>query len=112
MEEYAEPVVVEGAEAVAAAFHLLHAQVQPFGRPVGGAGVVVGEDLGAPRGERLAQGAELGHLVGGAAGDGLVDERGGVGGGLGQVDVAHGLLASQAPTSSSSGSPTRRPSSM
>ena len=89
VEEDAEPVVLEGLEAVTAALHLLHAQVQPFGRSVGRAGVVVGEDLGPPRSQGLAQRADLGHVVGQAADDGLVQQQRGVGRGVGQVHVAH-----------------------
>ena len=54
-EEDAEPVVVESFEASAAAFHVFDEEVEALGRAVRCAGVVVGEDLGAPAGERLAE---------------------------------------------------------
>ena len=80
-----------------AAFDLLDAQVQAFGRPVRCAGGVAGEDLGAPRGEGAAQGADLFDLVLGAAGDDLVEEHGGGVGIAGEVDVAHRLFGQPRP---------------
>ena len=53
VEQDAEAVVVEGAEAVAASLDLLDAQVQALGGAVAGAGVVVGQDLAPPRLEGL-----------------------------------------------------------
>ena len=47
MEEAAEPVVVEPSEFVAGPFDLFDAQIQSFGGSVGGAGVVMVEDLAA-----------------------------------------------------------------
>ncbi len=40
----------------------------------------------------FSEGADLLHLVGSAAGDGLVDQGGGIGGVVGQVDVSNRLL--------------------
>ncbi len=74
---------------MAAALDLLDAQVQSFGRAVAGVGVVVGEDLGSPRSQRVAQRADLGHVVVRAGGDGLVDQDLGVVAVRRQVDVAH-----------------------
>lgn len=51
--------MLEVGEAVAAALDLLHEDVEAFGRTVAGPGVMVGEDLGASRGERLAEGRDL-----------------------------------------------------
>ena len=82
---------------MAASFDLLDAQVEALGRPVGSAGVVVGEDLGAPRSEGLAERADLGDVVAGAPGDRLVEQRGGVGWGLGEVDVTNGFLSVNRP---------------
>lgn len=56
MEEADEPVVVEPAEPVAGQFDLLDDQVQGFGGPVGCAGEVVVEDLGALSGEGASEG--------------------------------------------------------
>jgi hypothetical protein len=84
--------VLESAEAVAAAFHLLDAQVEAFGRTVGSAGGVVSEDLGSPRGEGAAEGADLFDVVFGASNDGFVDEQRRLLGIVGEVDVAHGFL--------------------
>jgi hypothetical protein len=58
---------------------------------------VVGEDLGAPRGEGLAERADLGDLVGGTAGDGLVEEGGCLGGVVGEVDATDGLFSVNRP---------------
>ncbi len=41
MEEHSQSVVLEGAEAVTAPLHLLHAEVEALGRPVRGAGAMV-----------------------------------------------------------------------
>jgi hypothetical protein len=68
--------VLEPAEAVTAALHLLDAQVQAFGGSVAGAGLVVLEDLCSPRRERVAERLDLCDVVLGAAGDGLVDQHG------------------------------------
>ena len=54
VEQHPQPVVLEGAEAMAAPLDLLHEQVQPFGRAVGGTGVVMGQDLGAPSSQGVA----------------------------------------------------------
>src|SRR5215207_6913162 len=107
VKQHAEPVVVEGAEAVPAALDLLDAQVQAFGRPVRGSGVVVGEDLAAPRLERLAERADLSDLVGEATNDRFVQQRRGVRGVSARYTSRTLSLASQAPTVSSLGSPTR-----
>ncbi len=59
MEQEAESVVVEVAEAVADSFDLLDHQVGAFGGGVGEAGGVVGEDLGLPGPNGLSQAGEL-----------------------------------------------------
>ena len=92
VEQHAEPVVVEVAEPVAGALDALDAPVEAFAGAVGCAGVGVDEDLGAPPGDGAAQGADLGDFVGGAAGDGLVQQDGGLGGIVGEVEVADGLF--------------------
>jgi len=48
---------------VAGALDLLDEEVERLGRSVGGAGGVVGQDLGAPAGEGPAEGADLGYRV-------------------------------------------------
>jgi hypothetical protein len=53
---------------------------------------VVGEDLGAPAGERAPERADLRNLVGPTALDGLVEQERGVDRLLGEVDIAHRLL--------------------
>jgi hypothetical protein len=88
VEEDSEPVVLEPLEAVAAALHLLDQEVEPLGGTVGGSCLVVAKDLGAPPPEGASQGLDLGDVVFGAAGDGLVQQGGGVGGLVGEVDVA------------------------
>ncbi len=80
MEEHADAVMLEAAEAVTAALELLDAEVQAFGRSVAGAGVVAGEDLGSPAPEGLAErdaGQPVGIHVGGPASQvlGAVDVR-------------------------------------
>jgi len=54
---------------------------------------VAGEDLGPPRAQRAAKGADLLDDVAKAAGDGLVDQQLGVGAVAGEVDVAHRFLS-------------------
>jgi len=97
VEEHAEPIVLEAAEPVAGALDALDAQVEALGGAVGGAGVVVGEDLGAPRPEGLGKRADLADLVCGAAGDGLIEQRRSGGGIVGEVEVADGLLSVNRP---------------
>ncbi len=80
--------MLEGSEAVTASLHALDAQVERFGRAVAGAGVMVGEDLGSPSCECSSERLDLGHVVLGAAGDGLVDEGAGLVDVVGEVDVA------------------------
>ena len=84
--------MLEAAEAVAAALDLLDAQVQAFRWSVAGAGGVVGQDLVAPGPQRVAETDDLGHVVGEAAGDRLVEQGAGVSRCAGEVDVAHRLL--------------------
>ena len=81
MEQHSEPVVVESSEAVAGALDLLDSLVQPFGWAVGGAGGAADEpeDLGSLRGEGVAERADLGDLIGLAAGDRFVQQHRGVG---------------------------------
>jgi hypothetical protein len=93
VEQDAEPVVVEPSEAVPGAFDLLHAQVQSFGRPVGGAGGLAGEDLGSLWREGVAQRSDLGDLVGAAARDRLVQQHRCVGVVVGQVDISNTFLS-------------------
>jgi hypothetical protein len=50
---------------------------------------VVGEDLRAPRGEGLAERANLGYLIGGAAEDRLAQQCRFLGRVLGEVDVSN-----------------------
>jgi hypothetical protein len=71
--------VLEVLEASAAAFDLFDEEVESFGWPVAGLGVVVGEDLGAPSLEGLAEGADLADGVGEAARDRLVQQHFGIG---------------------------------
>lgn len=71
--------MVEGPEPVAAALDLLHAEVQALGGAVGGAGDAVGEDLGAPPLQRVAERGDLGDVGLCAAGDGLVQQDPGIG---------------------------------
>lgn len=87
-EPYAQPVVLEGSESVAAALDLLDAQVEALGGPVARAGAVVGEDLALPRVEGLGESDDLGHVVGETAGDGLVERHACVAPALGEVGVA------------------------
>ena len=54
-EEDAEPVVVEVPEPSSGAFDLLDEEVGGLDGPVGGAGAVVGKDLGPPAPQRLGQ---------------------------------------------------------
>jgi hypothetical protein len=56
IEEAAEPVGIEPAEPMAGSSDLLDDQVQPFGRPVGGAGGMLIEDLSTS----AAQGSDPG----------------------------------------------------
>ena len=71
MEEYAEPVVLDGPEAVAAAFHSLDAAVEAFGGAVRRADGVVGEDFVVPHGECASERLDLYHVVFEAADDRL-----------------------------------------
>jgi hypothetical protein len=97
VEEDSEAVVLEAAEAVTAALHLLHAQVQAFGGSVGRAGDVVSEDLVSPGLEGVAEADDLGHVVGEAADNGLVEQGSGVAPRVGEVDVADGFLSDNRP---------------
>jgi hypothetical protein len=47
--------VLESFEASPAALDVFHEEVESFGRTVGCAGAVVGEDLGSPSGEGFAE---------------------------------------------------------
>ena len=107
VEQDAGPLVVESMEAVAALLDLLGAEVQSLGRPVRCAGRVPGEDLGSPRRERGAERSGLGDLIGSAAGDRLVQRDRCVVVVASEVHVTNALFASQAPTTSSLGSPHR-----
>ena len=107
VEQDAGPLVVESTEAVAALLDLLGAEVQSLGRPVRCAGRVPGEDLGSPRRERGAERSGLGDLIGSAAGDRLVQRDRCVVVVASEVHVTNTLFASQAPTTSSLGSPLR-----
>ncbi len=113
VEQDAEPVVLEGAEAVAAALDLLHAEVEALGGAVAGAGDVVGEDLGPPgrRGSCRASGSrrtssarQPAMALSSRSGRRPECRRG--------TTSRTDSLASQAPRTSSWGSPTRRPSSI
>jgi len=84
--------VVESAESVAGSFDLFDDQVQAFGGSVGSTGGVMVQHFGAPPGEGVAEGLDLGYVVSVAAEDGLVDEGGGVGWIVDQVDVADGFF--------------------
>jgi hypothetical protein len=53
---------------------------------------VVGEDLRAPALERVPEGLHLGYIVVEATGDGLVEEQGGDGGIVGEINVSHRFL--------------------
>ena len=81
--------MVEASEPVAGAFDLLDDQVQRFGGSVRCAGRTVVEDLCPPSGEGAAEGSDLGDVVSEAGDDGFVDEGGGVGGVVDEVDVTH-----------------------
>ena len=59
MEQEAESVVVEVAEAVADSFDLFDHQVGAFGGGVGEPGGVVGEDLGLPGPDGFGEAGEL-----------------------------------------------------
>lgn len=59
VEEHAEPVVLEGAEPVAGALDLLHAQVETLGRTVRDLRIVPREDVASPPGEGAAQRLDL-----------------------------------------------------
>lgn len=50
------------------------------------------EDLAAPGGEGSTKGADLFDVVGGAAGDGLVEQQGGLVNVVGEVQIAYRLL--------------------
>jgi hypothetical protein len=97
MKEYAQAVVLEALEAMAAPLDPLDAEVEALGGTVGCAALVVGEDLGAPRLERVAEGADLLHVVGGAAGDGLVEQRRRRCRIVGEVDVPNRFLSVNRP---------------
>jgi hypothetical protein len=64
---------------------------QPLGGAVAGTGVVVGEDLGSPPSQRVAERDDLGDLGLGAAGDGLVQQQRRVGRVFGQIHISHRL---------------------
>lgn len=49
----------------------LERRFSPSVRPVAGAGGVMGEDLGPPRGEGVVEGADLLDVIGGTAGEAL-----------------------------------------
>lgn len=80
VEQHAEAVVLEGTEPVATAPDLLDAQVRPFRWSAARAGVVLGEDLGPPLSQRVAERDDLGD----PASDHLVDEHPGIG----EIDVS------------------------
>jgi hypothetical protein len=63
VEQHAEPVVGEGAEAVSGALDLLHQEVEGLCGAIGGAGAGAVQDLGAPAGEGPAQRPRLGHPI-------------------------------------------------
>lgn len=48
VEQHPQSVMLESLEAMAASLHFFHQKIEPLGRAVAGAAVVVGEDLGAP----------------------------------------------------------------
>ena len=66
MQQQAQPVVVEVAEAVADSLHLLHQQVDRLGGAVGEPGGMPGQDLWLPAPYGAVQMGELMH-VGAAA---------------------------------------------
>ena len=102
--------MLEAAHAVGAALDLLDAQVQSLGGPVLAPGAMVGEDLLPPGPQRLAEAHDLGHVVGEAAGDRpcstVLEPRSNCRRGTRRGQDS---LASQAPRTSSLGSPMRRP---
>ena len=70
---------------------------------------MVGEDLGAPVLQRVAERDDLGHLVTKAAGDHAVEEDRGLGRVLGEIDVTEVLLGEPGPLEQL---PRRRPNAM
>jgi hypothetical protein len=72
----------------------------------------VGEDLGAPALERVAERDDLGHLVAETADDHQVEARRRLGGVLGEIDVAQVLLGEPGPKASSFGLPRRSPNAI
>src|SRR5438105_3761940 len=98
---------------MAGALHLLDQEVEALGGAAGGAGCVVGEDLGAPAGKRPPERVDFADRVEAAALARLVEYELGVGRVRGQVHTSRtDSLASQAPSTSWSGSPTRVPRSI
>lgn len=89
MKEHAQAVVLESLEAVAAALDSLHAQVQALSRTIRSTGVVVGQDLGPPRFQGVAERGDLLHFVADAAGDGLVQKNGGGFGVASEIHVSN-----------------------
>jgi len=85
--------VVKATEAVAGSFHFLDDQVPAFGGSVGGAGVVMVEDLGPPLLEGTAEGLDLGNVVTAAGDDRLVEEGGRILEVFDQVDVSDRFLS-------------------
>ena len=81
--------MVETDEAMAAALDLLHEQVHRLGGAVRGSRSMVVEDLWPPGLERVAERADLGHLVGEAADNRLVQQHGGDSRIVGEIDVTH-----------------------
>jgi hypothetical protein len=55
MKQYSKAVMVETDEAMTGALDLVHAQVEPFGRPVRSSRSMVVEDLWPPGLERVAE---------------------------------------------------------
>lgn len=92
-EQDPEPVVVEVPEPAAGSLDSLDGEVRGFDGTVARAGGVVGEDLVTPAAERLRETAQLGAgLHSGAPSDRIVEQRGGVVGVVGEIDVADLLL--------------------
>ena len=90
--------MLEALEPVAAPLDLLHEQVQALGGTVARAGGVVGQDLGTPRGQGAPERSDLLHVVGGAGGDGLVEEQRGLGRIVGEIEVSNGFLSVNRPS--------------
>ncbi len=95
VKEDPEPEVLEVAESMCHPEHLLHHEIDRFSGAIGGAGRVVGEDLGAPAGDRLGQAVKLGDGRPSALGPEDVEETSGFAGVVRRVHLPQALFGQQ-----------------